>query len=271
MLSAPTNDAGVPQTEPLYHESDIIGIKRSVYRNRRLHALFCAALYALFLLTALFLFLAFVNFNLSNSVEAFLALIMLCFAAVMPIAVIVWSLNQIYKSRLHLCISSLSGSGQVAAIGVLLEAREMRDRAVRALAEEGLIKLLPLMEEGEAVLLTWRQAYLLCHALCDNEPAIVLAALAALTKIGGSEDLWDVRALLGHTGGYFPPLASNAEVRAAATICCGAIQARMKSDQFRTTLLRPVMDSNGAELLRPAHLAATEPELLLRTVNSDAC
>jgi hypothetical protein len=250
--------------------SDLTKIKRSFYSCRRFHRLACGALYTLLVLTGLFLLVALVYSDSGTFAGVFLCLVILS-CVLFPTAVVIWSIGRVQKSRLCICIGKLSSSGQVAAIGVLLDARETRDKTIHTLAEGGLINLLPLMEEGDAGLLTWRQAYLLCRTLCSSKPAIVLATLAALTEIGSSEDLWDVSSLLGHTGGYFPPLANNAEVRDAAAICYEAIRARMEADRVRTTLLRPSMESSTEmELLRPVNgVAVSTPERLLRPASQD--
>jgi hypothetical protein len=167
--------------------------------------------------------------------------------------------------------ASLAGTYDIAAIGPLLDAREVKDTRTVALATNGLITLLPHIREGDAGLLNWRQKGLLRAALYSDNGALLIAALKALEGIGDNEALWYIAALKGNASHTFTfPAASNPEVRQAAVQCYEAIQARIALGHVRATLLRPSMeDSKGEELLRPAAASDLPVEQLLRPSNGD--
>jgi hypothetical protein len=184
---------------------------------------------------------------------------------------IVWPIRAAVSSQFRSVAALLSTAYTVAAIGPLLDAREEKDRKTVVLATNGLIALLPHVREGDIVLLNWRQRGLLRKLLYSENTTLVIATLNALEYIGDREALWYIAALTGKASHSFTfPSAASQEVRDAANACYQAIKARVALGYVRATLLRPSMvNSQGAELLRPAVTTDTPPEQLLRSSNAD--
>jgi hypothetical protein len=184
---------------------------------------------------------------------------------------LIWPIRGIVLDSFRAGTASLAGTYDITAIGALLDAREVKDNKTVVLATNGLITLLPHVREGDIVLLNWRQRALLRSLLYSENKLLVVAALNALEYIGDREALWYVAALKGKTSHSFTfPSAAIQEVQEAANACYQAIKSRIALGHVRATLLRPSMvNSQGAELLRPAVIADTPPEQLLRSSNAD--
>jgi hypothetical protein len=166
-------------------------------------------------------------------------------------------------------VRELAESGDVRAIGPLLEGRELRDRFTRKTATEGLKRLLPLLGPEHHGLLDASELYSLHRLLYFNDTDLVLETLKALKYLGNRSSLWYVE---GFTGTYSMPRQINTRLQDAAAETLQHINDRLERQRAGQTLLRAVEGADGRTetLLRPAASQAGQPQdQLLRPTSSD--
>jgi HEAT repeat protein len=119
----------------------------------------------------------------------------------------------------------------VRAVGLLAEALSFGDKAVRAVAEQALIRLLPRLQPEDAELLNKKQRECLYRAMRNGNPELVIAILKALTRVGDEEALRHVEDLCMN--------ARDPRVRWAAMECLPGLKERVIREGMAQRLLRP--------------------------------
>jgi hypothetical protein len=158
-------------------------------------------------------------------------------------------------------------------IGILLEAHESKDKVLRQIAEQALIRLLPRVKATDAGLFSLDQLERMHYLLYGRNAELALAALKALEQIGDGLSAWFVEGLTGLAPQSINfRLSGDRRVREAARECLPAINQRLELKRLSQTLLRPASapeDPSGI-LLRPAQGAPEgDPNLLLRPVSPE--
>jgi hypothetical protein len=153
------------------------------------------------------------------------------------------------------------------ATGPLLEALNLRDKAVVAAAEKALLGLLPRLQASDAHSITQAQRECLYRRLkienAQTEAEFLIAALKALEQVGDARALPCVEALAASR----VTTANGTRVREAARQCLAFLKARAEQKQSSDSLLRASSgaDASSEALLRPAaDNPPTDPQHLLR-------
>jgi hypothetical protein len=153
------------------------------------------------------------------------------------------------------------------ATGPLMEALDLRDKAVVAAAEKALLGLLPRLQASDAHSITDTQRECLYRRLkmenAQTEAEFQIAALRALEQVGDTRALPCVEALAAST----VTRANAIRVREAARHCLAFLKARAQQKQSSDSLLRASSgaDASSEALLRPAaDNPPTDPQHLLR-------
>lgn len=137
----------------------------------------------------------------------------------------------------------LAEGDDVRAVGPLAEALFDGDKAVREIAERGLIRLLPRLKESDAHVLNEEQNRRLRRALDGSNEDLAIAVLRALEFVGDSNALWDVLKLRSRT---------RAErVRDAAKECLPYLEARVPQDSLLRSSEAPSVPADA--LIRSEH------------------
>jgi hypothetical protein len=153
-------------------------------------------------------------------------------------------------------------------IGPLAEALEYRDKAVRKAAAEALTRLLPRLQETDDSLLTGEQRNCLHHALMDSEPALVLAVMIGLRRVGDARAIPNVQKLAAGQG----VAATDELLQEAAQETLRILRHRVEAQRAPQVLLRASSSpmARADELLRPAAdrgIAEGQERVLLRATS----
>lgn len=164
-------------------------------------------------------------------------------------------------------IADLTNIDDVRAIGVLAEALEIPDMAIRLQVQAALMRLFPRLRPEDASLLNTLQRRRLYRLLTLKQtlamPDFLIALLDALEKVGDADALAAVQALENDTD----TTVSSRRVQAAAKKCLPILRARVLEKETGSTLLRAssMEEAPASSLLRPARGGHTDtPEQLLR-------
>ena len=191
-----------------------------------------------------------------------------------------------YRRKISLT-DALARIDDKTQVGPLIQTLQVPTTAVRNLAKQRLIVLLPTLRASDASLLgeADRKALLRQLAIFPNDPGyrdlrelfsraayrremdLRLAILKALEQVGGKQELAAVDRLARGLPTLHSALKVPEEIREAAQACLPYLQTRADDQRAEAQLLRasslPV--SSADNLLRPAVLGnATPPDQLLR-------
>jgi hypothetical protein len=156
----------------------------------------------------------------------------------------------------------------IRSVGPLAEALEYQDRALKAIAEDKLKRLLPRLQASDAGLLDEEQRKCLYRALRGRDTNLILAVLKALEQIGDEQAVPFVQKLANGEG----LAARYSGIREAAQECLPALQQRAERERSRQTLLRAASasDTPSDMLLRPASGALeADPQQLHRASGAE--
>ncbi len=197
----------------------------------------------------------------------------LILSALIPICLIGWLRIPFPDQRWYLrfiALKSLATVGDTGLVGTLAMGLGDPHPLVRAEAATGLIAVLPFVDADDREYLGAVEMRLLLGALDGDNPALAVAILRALQKIGDERALRRV-AFLIDSPVHFPP------VRAAAENCLPHFKLRIREGQLAQSLLRPVptddMESCAPEtLLRSYHPepGSEQQEKVLRSLGQEA-
>jgi len=168
------------------------------------------------------------------------------------------------RNRLRPMAQTLADTDDVRAIGPLIDTLKLEDRKIRAIAIDGLIKLLPRLQANDAELITPEQRALLCRKLSwpiqgidanlralspdayRREVSFRIAILQAFAQVGDSSVLPTVERL---TRGE-AKTEELRQIQTAAQACLPSLILRCEQIRSHKTLLRAADASDtGAETL----------------------
>jgi hypothetical protein len=158
----------------------------------------------------------------------------------------------------------LAELNDLRTVGTLAEALGWEDAGIRAIAESALTPLLPQLKATDAYLIDDHQRTSLRKALSSDNEGLILAVLQSFEQIGDGSDVEEVEKLASGQG----RAATNEGIRRAAEQCLPYLRQRLEQEKARRSLLRPTENTAeyAAELLRPAGVAESDPDHLLRIV-----
>lgn len=176
---------------------------------------------------------------------------------------------------------ALSDSHDLRAVNILAIAALDGDGETRDVANLGLMKLLPLFQHSNAVVLSNEGMDALISLLGKGKPPLRIAILKALEQVGDERavpaverltnsfvSLGDFYALMAVRRSIWPhaPYLETGQVRDAARECLPYLLARAEQKRFSSTLLRAADEPTEIDrtLLRAAASTETPEDQLLR-------
>ncbi|MDE2125440.1 MAG: hypothetical protein KGJ62_02500 [Armatimonadetes bacterium] len=219
-------------------------------RKRRHRLLWCAGVYA-----GIFVLVAVIALQFDVHMPMFLSMFG-SMSGVLSGAVL---FSQTHRSA----IRALSDFDDIRVTGAVVEALQVPDRDMYALASRALCRLLPRLRASDTGILNVEQRAILNRTLsraAKRRPELALAILAALSQVGDEKALPAVTALAALPRGS----RIRQEVVAAAQQCLPLLQQRAIAQETDRHLLRPA-DNVGREdsLLRAAAPTSADPTGLL--------
>ena len=165
-------------------------------------------------------------------------------------------------------IETLAKHTDKKLFGVFCDLLEDQDAEIKVIVRTKLTQMLPLLKEGDAILLNLKQQDSLRHALLqfsvrETTLQFQIAVLNSYERIGCKKDLWVVEEIADSQHKYYDP-----RLIAAAQHCLESLRMSNKNERGQENLLRAssIADQPVEQLLRPAkNPGDPNPGELLRT------